>query len=132
LALFGLLLNGNWEWLQTPFYDDGGVGLNTVVRYRFHCTLVDLLILLGCVAAVSAAARGVAWLRRPTGREMVALSLLGTAYTAVSEQINVGLQASWRYSQLMPLVPGTEIGLVPLLQWLVLPSAAVWLASRAR
>jgi len=132
LAVFGFLLNGNWEWLQTPFYDDGGASVNTVTWYRFHCTLLDVAILLGCAAVVSVAARGAAWLRRPVARHLITLSLLGTAYTALSEQLNVGLRESWAYSHLMPVVPGTTIGVVPVLQWLILPAAAVWLASRVR
>ena len=132
LAVFGFLLHGNWEWLQTPFYDDGAVGVNTVVWYRFHCTLVDVLILLGCAVIVSVAVRGIGWLERPDARHLAALSLLGTAYTVLSEQINVGLVESWAYSHLMPVVPGTNIGVVPVLQWLILPAAAAWLASRVR
>lgn len=131
LAVFGFLLNGNWEWLQTPFYDDGGASLNTVVWFRLHCTLVDVVILLGSAAAVCVAARGWRWLRHPAPIHMISLSLLGAAYTAASEQVNVGLQQSWAYSSLMPVVPGTDIGLIPVAQWLVLPAAAVWLAARA-
>ena len=129
---FGFLLNGNWEWLQTPFYDDGPVGLNTVVWYRLHCTLVDVVILLGCAAVVSVAVRGTGWLARPGRRHMAALALMGTAYTAISEQINVGVNAAWGYSSLMPVIPGTSIGVVPLLQWLLLPPLALWLAGRQR
>jgi len=81
---------------------------------------------------VSIAARGITWLRRPPARHLAALSLLGTAYTALSEQINVGLRQSWAYSHLMPVLPGTSIGVLPLLQWLMLPAVAAWLASRVR
>jgi hypothetical protein len=132
LAVFGLLLHGNWEWLQTPFYDDGGVSVNTVVWYRFHCTVVDVAILLGCAMVVSLVARGTGWLRRPGAGHLAVLSLLGMAYTALSEQINVGLVGGWAYSHLMPLIPGTAIGVVPVLQWLVVPPAAAWLVSRVR
>ncbi len=130
LAFFGFLLHGDWEWLQTPFYDDGGVSLNTVVWYRFHCTLVDVLILLGSAALVGFALRRPAWLLRPEPRHLVATALLGVAYTAASEQLNVAIRQSWAYSRLMPVVPGTYIGVVPLVQWLVIPPLAVWLAAR--
>lgn len=130
LLAFGFLLNGNWEWLQTPFYDDGGVSVNTVVWYRFHCTLVDVVILAGCVLAVALVTRSLAWMARPGRGHLAAVALLGTAYTAVSEQVNVGVNASWGYSELMPVIPGTSIGVVPLLQWLVLPPLALWLARR--
>ncbi len=38
--------------------------------------------------------------------------------------------ASWNYLPTMPLVPGTDIGLVPLLQWIVLPLLTVWFVRR--
>lgn len=130
LAATGFLLHGNWEWLQTPFYDDRTASINLVVWYRLHCTLADVLILLGCVLAVSLFARGDAWLARPEPRHLVWLASLGVSYTAASEQVNVGLRGAWVYSELMLVIPGTAIGLVPLLQWALVPPATAWLASR--
>lgn len=36
----------------------------------------------------------------------------------------------WAYLLVMPLVPGTGIGLVPLVQWLILPLWTVWFVQR--
>ena len=36
----------------------------------------------------------------------------------------------WRYSELMPLVPGTNIGLVPTLMWIFIPLITLWFARR--
>jgi len=132
VAVFGFLLFGNWEWLQTPFYDNDGLSLTTVVWYRLHCTAVDVLILIACVAATGLLVRNLGWLQHPQPRHLAILALLGTSYTGLSEQINVSIRGSWAYSSLMPVVPGTSVGVVPLAQWLVLPALAVWLASRHR
>ena len=58
--------------------------------------------------------------------------LFGLAYTIFSEWLNVVVRASWGYSDWMPIVPifGLRIGLSPLMQWLVVPAAALALASR--
>lgn len=130
LAFSGFLLHGNWEWLQTPFYDDGDAAINTVVWYRFHCTAGDVLILVASAVLVSIIVRDAQWLRRPAARPAIYLSLLGIAYTAVSEQIHVGARTTWAYTELMPVLPGTSIGVVPLLQWAVVPPLALWMATR--
>lgn len=49
-------------------------------------------------------------------------------YTILSERYNL-VQGSWAYSSLMPMVPGLKIGLSPLLQWLIVPVVAWWLAK---
>jgi hypothetical protein len=36
----------------------------------------------------------------------------------------------WGYTDTMPTLPLTPIGLVPLAQWLVLPPIILWLAQR--
>ena len=129
LGVVGFLLNGNWEWLQTPFFQDSSRSLNAIVWFRLHCTVGDVLILLACAGAVTLARRSTSWLVTPRLPDLALLSGLGIAYTSMSELVNLG-RGAWAYSELMPLVPGTSIGVVPLIQWLCLPALAVRLAAR--
>lgn len=129
LGLTGFLLNGNWEWLQTPFYHDATKSVNDIVWFRLHCTAGDVVILLGCALAVTGLRRSTSWLARPRILDFALMTALGLAYTSFSELVNLG-RDTWAYSELMPLVPGTQVGLAPLAQWLVLPTAAVWFAAR--
>ena len=55
----------------------------------------------------------------------------GLAYTVFSEWLNVEVRRSWAYSDLMPVLPPLGTGLSPVLQWVVIPSAALWMARRA-
>ena len=55
----------------------------------------------------------------------------GLAYTVFSERLNIEVRRSWAYSDLMPVLPPVGTGLAPLLQWLVVPAAALWWASWA-
>jgi hypothetical protein len=50
---------------------------------------------------------------------------MAVLYTAASEYVNVHLLKSWGYSDLMPLLPGIGIGIVPLLQWAILPAVVI-------
>ncbi len=43
-------------------------------------------------------------------------------YTVYSEWLNVYVKGTWAYSDLMPIVPGLEVGLSPLIQWIVVPT----------
>ena len=129
LALTGLLVNGNWEWVQTPLFSDSTASLNEIVWFRLHCTFGDVLILLGCAAVVTTFRRSTGWLAKPRLSDLMLLTVLGVAYTSWSELVNLA-RGSWAYSDLMPLLPGTSIGVVPLVQWLVLPTIAVTLAAR--
>jgi hypothetical protein len=58
--------------------------------------------------------------------------ILGVAYTIYSEHLNVAIRQSWAYSERMPLVRafGWQIGLSPILQWIVVPSLAFWVVAR--
>ena len=126
-ALFAFLVFFAWEVLQTPLYDDASAGINTIVWYRLHCTLGDMLILLSAVAITSLVRRKFLWVFSPRAGECAIATVLGVAYTALSEFFNVGVVARWAYSGLMPQLFG--IGLVPILQWIVLPTLIVRLVS---
>ena len=45
-------------------------------------------------------------------------------------QVVVSASWGWRYSEAMPVIPGTTIGIVPLLMWIMVPLVTLWLARR--
>lgn len=117
-----------WEVLQLPLYTIWKTG--TLGEQAFavaHCTGGDVLIALAALtlALVLVGERGL-W---PVALLAIAL---GVAYTGFSEWLNVYLRRSWAYSEWMPLLSlgRYRIGLSPILQWLVVPSLALWVASR--
>ena len=54
--------------------------------------------------------------------------LLSLSYTFFSEWLNVVWRASWGYTSAMPTLPVFGTGAAPLLQWLVVPTLALWFA----
>jgi hypothetical protein len=72
------------------------------------------------------------WPQQRFQRVAILAILLGLAYTVFSEWLNVVVRASWAYSDLMPVVTafGLRVGLSPLLQWLVIPTAAFMITKR--
>ncbi|MDG4574510.1 MAG: hypothetical protein P9C36_02910 [Defluviicoccus sp.] len=55
--------------------------------------------------------------------------LAGLAYTIFSECLNAKIRGSWAYTEWMPTLPFIGSGLAPVLQWLVIPPAALWWAK---
>lgn len=127
---FSYVLNATWEWSQSPFFIDTVTDLNTIVWYRIHCSLGDTIILLAGYAVISLYHKGLNWIYHPKGRDYLILVLFGFFYTFFSEYINVYIKHNWSYSQHMPLVPLIHIGVIPLVQWIILPPIIVFITKR--
>jgi len=105
-------------------YSDSNRGLGYLVWTRLHCTGGDVLILLAAFWATSLLFRTRSWSGRGSLPAAVFVGL-GLAYTVWSEIHNAQIVRTWAYAPNMPLLYG--IGLAPLLQWLVIPTALVFL-----
>jgi hypothetical protein len=126
---WGFLLNGIWEFLQSPLYADHDRGTIYILWSRLHCTAGDILILLGAYWITSVMFRTRSW---PADRGFPARVVFvgcGFFYTAWSEWFNTRMAGAWTYAPSMPLVFG--VGASPLVQWLLVPGALVFLLKRS-
>ena len=130
VIFFSFLLNFSWEALQTPFFDDKGADINTIIWYRFHCTIGDIFITLGCFWLVSLIFRSRTWFLNPTPKKISLFIALGISYTLFSEIKNVSLVESWGNSDIMPVIPYIGVGLIPLFQWAIVPLLLVFIVKR--
>ncbi len=119
-----------WEIVQLPLYT-----ISKELRWKqlafnvAHCTVGDTMI--GTIALVLAltlcrAGKPTNWHRTKVG--IVAI-VIAVAYTVLSERINLA-RGSWSYSIWMPILPWFEVGLSPIVQWLVVPFVAWRWANR--
>jgi len=130
IAFFAFLLNFSWEVLQTPFFVDISDSINTVVWFRFHCTLGDVLICLGSYWLTALIFRNRRWFLNPTAKSISLFIAFGVAYTVFSEIKNVAIRKLWAYSELMPVIPHLHVGLVPIFQWIILPPIVIFITKR--
>ncbi len=123
LTWMGLPMFLAWEILQSPFYADTFTDSWTRVLYnRVHCTGGDMIILLGAFWLV-ALVWGRSWIGQGAVVPKVLFVASGLFYAIFSEYRNVYLAQNWAYSARMPTIAG--IGLVPVVQWLIIPSLVV-------
>jgi len=130
IAFFSFLLNFTWEVLQTPFFIDISDKINTIIWYRFHCTLGDVVISLGCFWLVALISKSRTWILNPTKAKLLLFVAFGVSYTVFSEIKNVSLYKLWDYSDLMPVIPYIDVGIVPLIQWIIIPPLLVLIVRR--
>jgi len=131
----GFALAGNliWEVLHLPLYTIWTKG--SVREQAFavvHCTVGDLLIVVSTLTLALVLTGEHAWPRGRFWPVAILTIAFGVGYTAFSEWLNVVVRASWAYSDWMPVITvlGQQIGLSPLLQWIVVPATALACTKR--
>lgn len=130
IALFGIFIAFAWEMLQLPFYQSGGLSPAEAARRCGLASFGDAGIMVAAYLGASVGSGKTPWLVDwPISRLVVFLGI-GLAITAMVEVLAVGADWGWSYSAIMPLVPGTKIGLVPIVMWVAVPTATLWLARR--
>lgn len=125
-----LLCSLLWEIAQLPLYtlwaEDNSLQILFAV---LHCTTGDGMIgvIVLCIAlTINRAKKPALWPRSKIALIMVILALF---YTVLSELRNLS-KGNWVYSPWMPVLPGLEIGLAPLIQWIIVPLLAWYWVNR--
>lgn len=131
---FACMAGGNllWEIVQLPLYTLRDTG--TLAQQAFaiaHCTAGDLLIAAVAMMLALLVAGDARWPAAGFARVACVAVCAGAGYTVYSEWLNVVVRHNWAYSAAMPVVPLVGVGLSPLLQWVIIPAAALWCAKRA-
>jgi hypothetical protein len=131
VAIFALLLNFPWEFLQAPLFKDMASAPHwPAVKTCGLATLGDALIALVAFWSVAVVAHGRRWILRPTPRQITAFVTVGLLITVVAERLGTGPLHRWAYAPAMPVMPLLGVGLSPILQWLALPLALIWFVRR--
>lgn len=132
IVVFAILLNWPWEFLQVPFFS----GMPSTMHWEGikACTraaLGDAVIMLfayGCVAVFA----GRFWVLHPKLAHVAAFVGVGLALTVVIEKMALSGAwiESWSYSERMWVLPVLDVGLAPVLQWILLPLIVIWFCRR--
>lgn len=129
LALFSFGLHYVWETLHVSLYD--GVAQQSHAAGVVCCLRAaagDVMIALVSYGTVAALTRNRLWLADPRLSTVGGYVGAGLVITVAMELLSTGAWGRWTYAPAMPTVFG--VGVSPLLQWLVLPPVALWLARR--
>ena len=131
VAIFSFFLNFIWEMWQVPFFlaIPSGPHWAGVVACT-QATFGDAAISLVAYWSVAAFARSRRWILQPSLAQIGSFVMVGVVVTIAFETLATGFLERWNYSPLMPTLPILGTGLVPLLQWILLPPLTIWFARR--
>jgi hypothetical protein len=131
VACFSFVLHFVWEFLQVPIF----AGMAEMphwegIRLCLSATIGDVGFALTSFWLASLAARRRDWILRPTKGPVAVFLGVGLVLTIGFEYYYTTVTLRWTYAEVMPLVPPFGTGLSPLLQWIAIPSAVIWLTRR--
>lgn len=123
--LFAAIAHLLWEFAHLPLYTIWLTGTpGELVFAAVHCTGGDILITLSTIMLSLLVFGTGVWPVVRVRRVFLATLLFGVGYTIFSEWLNIEVREAWAYRELMPVIPILDAGLSPILQWVVIPTAA--------
>lgn len=123
--VFSAIAHLIWEFAHMPLYTIWLTGtLGEIVFAAVHCTGGDILITLSTFFLALLLLGRPTWPQTQAPRVLLAALVFGLGYTIFSEWLNIEIREAWAYRDLMPVIPVIDAGLSPVLQWVVIPTAA--------
>jgi hypothetical protein len=124
VSVVAVASNFVWEMAQAPLYGPMGTAWEATSRCVV-ASLGDGALVLGILTCVR-------MLGHASVKRQYMLAVVVAAVVAVGVEVWGLRQGRWTYLPSMPQLPGTGIGVVPLLQLAVLTPVTMWLADRIR
>lgn len=131
VLVFSFLLNLVWEYWQVPFFrgmadQSHWQGVKTCTQATFG----DAGIALAAFWITAFFARTRSWIRQPNQSDIAIFIGVGLVATIIFESLATGVLERWTYSDAMPRLPILGTGLLPIIQWLLIPPLVVWFVRR--
>lgn len=131
IAVFSFLLNFVWETQQMPFFQIAPeLSCLDVIRNCTLATIGDVGISITAFWTVGAVSKSRLWFLQPRLWQIGGFILAGVVITVIFEALATGSLNIWKYTAFMPKVPFLGTGLLPLLQWVLLPPIIIWFVKR--
>ncbi|GAB6098781.1 hypothetical protein JCM16358_06600 [Halanaerocella petrolearia] len=121
VAVVSLVLHGVWEFAQCGiFYTMEGQSTFEQYLLMFSATSGDVGIAVGLYLILVFTTGNLDWLMEKMDRKDIVISILYSLFVSFYFEVHALYHNRWGYSEQMPLFPGTNIGLLPVLQLLIL------------
>lgn len=130
-AVLSAALHLVWEVAHLPLYTVWETGsFSRQVYSILHCTVGDVMIAMASLICALLFLGNKRWPMVSFKQVLLGAIVVGASYTVYSEHINTTVRSSWTYTESMPIIPLLDVGLTPVLQWLIVPLLAMELSRR--
>ncbi|MEP7108192.1 MAG: hypothetical protein ABI760_09415 [Ferruginibacter sp.] len=127
MTLLAFLLNFTWELLQMPLYRNSFYDVKHITFCALASvadTIMVLLLYFGFVYIF----KNLFWIQQIKLQQSAMVILTGGTGASLSEIRHLSL-GSWAYADPMPIIPVVNVGLSPVLQFMILPLIIYVLSS---
>ena len=126
ITIIALLLNLIWEMVQMPLYKGSSYSIEQIA----FCTLAsvaDALMVLLLYFGVSFIFRSPLWIQHLKWQQITIVILIGFTGAVLAEMWHLS-SGSWAYDNSMPIIPLVNVGISPVLQFMILPLLSYFLS----
>lgn len=116
---FALLFNLAWEILQIPLFK-GGVYEWHHILFCLLDSVADVIMLLLIYFGFALIYKNALWVINLNTKRIILLILTGGTGAILAEVRHLSI-GTWSYAGTMPLIPVVNVGLSPVLQFMILP-----------
>ena len=117
--IFAFLFNVTWEILQIPLYKGGSYEWNHIL-FCAWASIADVIMVLLIYFGFALIYKNALWVKNLNTNRIIILILTGGAGAVLAEVWHLSI-GTWSYAHAMPLIPVVDVGLSPVLQFMILP-----------
>lgn len=127
IFILAFILNLAWELLQGPLYS--GYSFNAQhISFCALASVADAIMVVLLYFFLGLIYKDALWIRNLTVTRVLVIILIGGIGAIVFEARHI-MVASWVYADSMPIIPYTDVGLSPILQFMILPGLIYFLSG---
>ncbi|HEV8079364.1 MAG TPA: hypothetical protein VGP43_01530 [Chitinophagaceae bacterium] len=126
IITFSFLLNFAWEMAQMPLYEGMKLNMQTAMLCGL-ASLADTLMVLLLYYAFAVIYKDSFWVQHFAKKRISLLIVVGATGAILAEMLHLSA-GSWKYSRSMPKIPFVNVGLIPVLQFMILPACIYYLS----
>jgi hypothetical protein len=119
VTVVSFLLNLAWELIQLPLYKNAVYNFSHIA-FCALATIADVLMVLLLYFGFALILKNLFWIQHVKLYQVAIVVLIGGAGAVLSEMRHLSL-GSWAYDDSMPLIPLVNVGISPVLQFMLLP-----------
>jgi len=128
--VLSFLLNLAWEVIQLPLYKDAVFNIQHIAFCALASVADAIMVLLiyFCFALIY---ENPLWVEELTAPRIFILMLVGVVGAIAAEMRHLSA-GTWAYDNSMPILPVVDVGLSPVLQFMLLPVLIYYLSNKKK
>ena len=129
---FGFIINLFWEIVQMPLFtsyqEATFLGINTACIQASAGDAVMIVVSFWILAILFKSRE---WIYQLNTFRIGLFLIPGLVFTIIAEHLAIGPLGRWEYGNLMPVLPFFGTGVVPIIQWMVIPALVLWVVRKS-